>query len=98
MKSLDNVGVTFVNMVVGSGTLNGVVNLSFGVYQFTPSEDSATVDTDVVIASRLRMDRMCALQLRDTLNNLFASVEKAEHETGTHMNGAVTEQTNEKPN
>ena len=98
MKAVDQVGVTFVNTVVGSGTLNGVVNLSFGVFNFTPNDTSNAVDADPVIACRLRMDRMCALQLRDTLNNLFATVEKAEHEAGTHMNGAAAEQTNEKHN
>ena len=98
MKSSDQVGVTFVNTVVGRGILNGVVNLSFGVLQFTPSDDGKTVDPDPVIASRLRMDKMCARQLRDVLNDLLEMIDKAEHEAAQHMNGADEAQPETKPN
>lgn len=73
MKSMDAVGVTFVNTVVGRGIFNGVVNISFGTFNFTPTEKN--VDADPVIACRLRMDVMCAKQLRDALSDLIDAVE-----------------------
>lgn len=78
MKSLDDVGVVFVNTVVGRGVLNGIVNLSFGTLLFTPSDDGKTIDPDLVVSARLRMDKLCAQQLHETLGELLVSIEKAE--------------------
>lgn len=77
MKSADTVGTTFINTVIGRGILNGVINLSFGVFNFTP-DDNGRVDLDAVVACRLRMDKICATQLRDTLNDLLAAIAEAE--------------------
>ena len=77
MKSEDQVGVTFVNTVIGRGIFNGVVNLSFGVFNFTPN-DEGQVDVDPAIACRMRMDRVCATQLRNALNDLLAAIEQAD--------------------
>jgi hypothetical protein len=79
MKPDDNVSVTFVNTVIGRGILNGVVNLSFGVFNFTPNEEGTAVDLDPSVACRLRMDKVCATQLRDVMNELLTALEKAEH-------------------
>lgn len=101
MKSADNVGVTFVNTVVGRGILNGVVNLSFAVLNFTPEDNSNSVDPDPTINCRLRMDKMCAKQLRDVLNDLLDMVDKAEHDTSaaSRMNGeGVAAVAEKKPN
>lgn len=73
MKSTDNVGITFANLVLGSGILNGVVNLTLGAYQFNPDGDK--VDPAAAIVSRLRMDVACAKAVRDNLNELLASIE-----------------------
>ena len=78
MKSKDTVGIDFVNTVIGRGILNGIVNLSFGAFNFTPADDGKTVDLDPVVAVRLRMDKVCATQLRDVMNELLATIEKAE--------------------
>ncbi len=81
MKTVDSVGVTFVNTVVGSGIFNNIINLAFGVCNFTPVDNGSgemVIDPDVVIASRLRMDKMCAVQIRDILNNLIGQMEAAE--------------------
>lgn len=80
MKSADTVGIVFVNTVVGRGVLNGVINLSFGAFNFTPKDDGENVDVDPVVACRLRMDKICATQLRDTMNELLALIDKAEAE------------------
>lgn len=80
MKSSDGVSITFVNTVIGRGILNGVINLSLSAFNFTPTEDGH-VDIDPVVACRLRMDKVCATQIRDTLNDLLAAIEKAEAET-----------------
>ena len=98
MKVADQVGVTFVNTVVNRGIFNGVINLSFGVLNFTPSEDGQTIEPDPVIAARLRMDKICARQLRDVLSDLLDMIEKAEHEAAQHMNGSAAAQPDTKPN
>lgn len=77
MKSTDQVGITFVNTVLGRGILNGVVNIQLGALQFSEGKDG-DVDPDLVVACRLRMDRNCAKQLRDQLDVLLAMVDKAE--------------------
>ena len=77
MKVSDQVGCVFVNTVIGRGSLNGVCNLSFATFNFTPN-DEGQVDIDPVISCRLRMDKMCATQLRDVMNELLASIERAE--------------------
>lgn len=91
MKSSDNVSVTFVNTVIGRGTLNGVVNLSFGVFNFTPSEDGSKVDIDATVACRLRMDKVCATQLRDVMNELLATIEKAEADAAMGIEKSQTD-------
>lgn len=75
MKSMDNVGITFVNVVLGRGVFNGVVNLQFGALPFGVKEDGK-IDTETVVACRLRMDIPCAVQLRDNLNELFKMIEE----------------------
>lgn len=75
MKSTDNVGITFANLVLGRGILNGVVNLTLGAYEFNPDDKEEKVDTAPVIVSRLRMDVACARAIRDNLNELLQAVE-----------------------
>ena len=69
----NNAQVVFVNQVLGQGHLNGVINLTFGVARFTPGEGDK-VEPDMVIASRLRMDLVCAMQLRDSIDELLKKV------------------------
>ena len=76
--SKDNLDIVFVNTVVGRGVLNGVVNLSFSAFGFTPSEDGKTVEIDPQIVCRLRMDKICATQLRDVMVELIEQIEQAE--------------------
>ena len=77
MRSMDNIGITFVNTLIGRGILNGIVNLSFAAFNFTP-DDQGAVSADPAVACRLRMDKVCAVQLRDALNDLITIIEKAE--------------------
>ena len=80
--SADNVGVTFVNMLLGRGILNGVINLTLGVLNFTPDTEAETgIDMDSVISSRLRMDIPCAKQLHKALGDLLDSVDQKESDT-----------------
>lgn len=60
----------FVNSVCGSGFLHHVVNLTFATAQFTPAPDG-TIDPDLIVTARLRMDISCAQQLRDTLDRIL---------------------------
>ena len=73
MKSSDSVGITFVNALVGRGALNGVVNLTFGTFQFTPVENG--IDNDLVISARLRMDLTCARNLHKSLGDFLAQLD-----------------------
>lgn len=63
------VPVVFVNQVVGSGHLNGNVNLTFAVAQFTPK--NGEIDPDLVVMTRLRMDMSCAEQLYTVLGTIL---------------------------
>jgi len=96
MKNQDNIGVVFVNTIVGRGSLNNVVNLTFGTFNWTPTTNESglpVVDPDPVVSARLRMDLVCAKQLRDVMNDLIDSIEKAEIEAVT----GVVEQVTKKP-
>jgi hypothetical protein len=65
------VPVVFVNEVLGTGFVNGVVNITLGTMQFTPSLSDNEVDPDWVISARLRMDMYCAQRLRDSLDAII---------------------------
>lgn len=78
MKEMDKVGVTFVNALSARGIMNGIVNLSFETYNFTPTEEG-TVEADPVVSCRLRMDKLCLYQTRQALNDLIDLIEKAEN-------------------
>lgn len=96
MKTIDGVGITFVNAVINRGSLNGVINLTLGVCPFTPDENGV-ISAEMVVAARLRMDRMCAVQLRDELNSLIENLDKADAEaTFASHESAVAAQ--DKPN
>ncbi len=64
------VRVTFANQVVGLGHFDGVVNITLAVAQFTPRPDN-TVDPDLVVCSRLRMDLACARQLHSAIGKVL---------------------------
>ena len=92
MKPNDSVGVTFVNVVLASGTFNNVINVTLGVCLFTPDPENSKVDDDVVVASRLRMDPLCARQLRDALTKLLeAPAEAAAQSNSTTAETAPVE-------
>lgn len=102
MRAADNIGVTYVNTVLGRGVLNNVVNLTFGVFNFTPADSGeGKVDLDLVVASRLRMDLVCARNLYEALGGLLSGVDAA-IVSSNGANGAVLTkepvQPNEKPN
>lgn len=97
MRSIDSIGAVFVNMVVGRGILNGVVNIQLGTYQFTP-DDSGGVDPDPAVSVRLRMDRACAKQLHDTLGQLLDAVTKIETEVVSGAAPPVDDPVQGKPN
>lgn len=67
----------FVNQLVGSGHLNGVVNCTFATANFTPN-NAGGVDPDLVITSRLRMDLFCAQQLYERLGAIISETVKNE--------------------
>lgn len=77
MKSADDVGITFANLVVGQGYMNGVVNITLAAFAFTPDDKTEKVDPDPMIVSRLRMDENCAAQLRDALTSVLQSMADA---------------------
>ena len=80
MSGMDSVGVTFVNMVMGRGIYNNVVNIQFGTYLFDVDESSQQVSGELTVSCRLRMDKQCLEQLRDCLNELLTAIAEAEAE------------------
>ena len=99
MKSVDNVGVTFVNAVLGRGILNNVVNVQLGAYQFTADDESKAVTPDLVTACRLRMDKVCAQQLHASLGELLELIANAEVSNGAQAPvGEVEPPAQGKPN
>jgi hypothetical protein len=62
----NNVQVIFCNALVGSGQLNGVINITLGVTRFSPQGNA--IVPDLIIASRLRLDFPTAVALRDALS------------------------------
>jgi hypothetical protein len=97
MKTIDSVGITFVNALLGRGIMNGVINLTLGAYTFTPEGEH--VEPDLVVLGRLRMDPACARQLYEGLGALLVSIEKTAEEaaasTGLNGSGLVA---GDKPN
>ena len=92
MKPNDSVGVTFVNVVLASGTFNNVIIVTLGECLFTPDPENSKVDDDIVVASRLRMDPLCARQLRDALTKLLeAPAEAAAQSNSTTAETAPVE-------
>ena len=65
----DDIGVTFVNLVLGSGSYNGVINLNLGVVNFDPDEKEKTggISYKPTTAVRLRMDPECAKNIYHAL-------------------------------
>jgi len=97
IKAADEVGVTFCNLVLGRGYAQGVLNVCLGVFLFTPDSDGTTIAPDPTIVSRLRLTEPCAIQLRDALAEVLASMAAARHnetaitdaiEKVIHSNGA----------
>ena len=70
----------FVSQVAGSGHFNGVVNLTFATFEFTPNSDN-TVDPDLVISARIRMDFACAQVLYEHLGKILAQTLKQQNAT-----------------
>jgi hypothetical protein len=93
-KSLDNVGVTFVNVLTGRGTLNNVVNLQFGTYQFDSNDDEGKVEPALATSCRLRMDYMCAQQLYESLGQLLKGIAQEQQALAAE----VVEASGERPN
>lgn len=92
---MDETGVTFVNGLLGRGVFNGNVNLTFGTYLFTPQGDetSLSIDPDMVVSARLRMDIAAARQLYASLGELLDSVnhESAPVAEEAEASGVATE-------
>lgn len=66
----DNVRDIFINDVAAAGFLNGVINMTLVTARWTPktTKPEMNVPPDLVIASRLRMDMLCAKRMRDQLD------------------------------
>jgi hypothetical protein len=64
-----HVAPVFVNAVIGSGTLNGVHNISFATALFSLKGD--TIDPDLVVSCRLRMDSACLQQLYEQIGSML---------------------------
>lgn len=59
----------FVNAVIGSGTLNGVHNISFATALFSVKGEE--IDPDLVVSCRLRMDSTCLAALYEQIGHML---------------------------
>ena len=75
MKSVDQVGIVFANLVLGGGIYNGVVNVTLGAYAFDPNEDTQKIEPSPVVTARLRLDVGAARALRDQLTRVLDAAE-----------------------
>lgn len=91
MKSVDGVGITFVNLVAGTGFLNGIVNVTLSALTFTPNEETKKVDPDAVVVARIRMDEQCATNLRDALTSVLQSMADARMKATVDAHAAHSE-------
>jgi hypothetical protein len=66
-----NVPITFANNVAGSGHFQGNINITLAAARFTPNAEGS-VDPDLVITARLRMDIPTATALRSALDGVLA--------------------------
>ena len=97
MRTTDNVGTIFVNSVLGRGLLNGVINLSFATFNWTPTDDGSKVEPDPVVSCRLRMDKICATQLRDVMIELISHLEEVETKAAMGISSGNEEEILVKP-
>ena len=77
-----NVPVVFFDQVLASGQFAGVVNVTLGVARFTPIADGK-IDPDVIVAGRLRMNMVAAMQMRSELDRVIALAEATMKQTLT---------------
>lgn len=75
MKSIDD-KIIFANNVLGIGFYSGNFNVTLGVALFTPTEDGKSVNTDLAISARLRLDEPCARQLAALLNERLRTIDE----------------------
>lgn len=70
----DKSEVTFVNSVVVSGHLNGIINVAFSTARYVPEnvDGKAVVSPSEYISANLRMDLYCVQQLHDSLASILA--------------------------
>lgn len=91
--TMDDVGVVFVNAVLGRGIHCGVANINFGTFLFTPAGEREVddgrkiteVDPQLVCSLRLRLDEMALRMLHDATAALIKTIDedKAKREQGT---------------
>lgn len=93
MKSNDNVGITFANILLGAGILNGVVNMQLGAFQFSENAEGK-IDPDPAVCCRLRMDIPCAEQVVEVLSRIIEDAKK--HPVASES--TATDQSHEKMN
>lgn len=75
MRSIEDKPV-FVNSVVTYGVTNGVVNLDLATLLFNPGKEGPSVEAEMVISCRLRMDENCARQIVANLTQQIEHIER----------------------
>lgn len=69
----DRCPVVFVNTLAVSGFNNGICNLAFTTASFIPQDEEGkvVVALDEFVSANLRMDLLCAQQVRDALSKII---------------------------
>lgn len=85
MKSVDSVGITFANLVLGRGINNGVVNITLGAYEFNPEDDGKTIDPSPVIVCRLRTDMPFLRTLHKVVGDMLNAIDNPGKPNATEL-------------
>lgn len=94
--TMDEVGVDFVNVVLNQGVFDGVFNINFATFLFTPTQErpvddgtkTIDIDPELVISVRLRMGEQCLRQLHQAAGNLIKLAEEARAKQASRSPGA----------
>lgn len=83
--TMDEVGVTLVNTVTNQGIFDGIININFATFLFTPSAErqldnggkTIDIEPELVMSCRLRMGEQCLRLLHQTTQSLIDLIDRS---------------------
>lgn len=81
MKPADQIGFTFVTVILSYGFSDGIVNIAIGAQPFDPMEGEK-IDVTPTITGRLRLTEPAARNLHDLLGKVLHNMDAARASNG----------------